>query len=345
MRREHIDALMRAHGGRARPVAFLHVMRQVELSEGDHGFLREHIGELGLLDLLRWRRRCEAGFTAHVIREIARRAVGAPATFRCEVLDAPRLGLDGDEWRELAELLGGRVPAQVFEALITRSRERPEPAEAASDNVFSARIATEIAIDLSLDMEDEGNGAGAPHFAVEPVHQAPPARQSVESLLLGTFDWGASINLSRELGTRAAWERNGVEVMSTMIATEAFSELSDLVALVVSAAPPQSAAALIDAMHFALASALIKTVRQAVEAGDTKRAMAALSALTCLDPPSRLSPALHALGEIEVTDPWLSALLTVNQQTVRRGRSKQATFEGFVAALHALVDALQCSAE
>ena len=47
MRKVEIDALVRAHRGRARPVAFFHVLRQPALEPDDHAFLVEHIDELG----------------------------------------------------------------------------------------------------------------------------------------------------------------------------------------------------------------------------------------------------------------------------------------------------------
>ena len=47
MRKAEILALVRAHRGRARPVAFFHVLRQPALEPDDHAFLSEHIEELG----------------------------------------------------------------------------------------------------------------------------------------------------------------------------------------------------------------------------------------------------------------------------------------------------------
>src|SRR3954470_3723693 len=93
MRKAEIDALVRAHRGRARPVAFFHVLRQSALEPDDHAFLLEHVEALGASDLLRWRARCEEGFTAPVIRQLARRAVDDPGYFQHEVLDLPKIEL------------------------------------------------------------------------------------------------------------------------------------------------------------------------------------------------------------------------------------------------------------
>src|SRR5690242_10117652 len=101
MRRAELDALMRAHRGRARPVAFFHVLRQPALEPDDHAFLTEHIEELGSTDLLRWRARCEKGFTAVVIRRLAAMAIADPVSFKHDVLSVPHLELDPEEWTEL----------------------------------------------------------------------------------------------------------------------------------------------------------------------------------------------------------------------------------------------------
>src|SRR4051812_41314485 len=111
MHKREIDALVRAHRGRARPVAFFHVLRQTALEADDHAFLSAHVDELGASDLLRWRARCEQGFTAPVIRQLARLAIRDPADFEHEVLGVPRLELDEHEWTELADLVRGKVPA------------------------------------------------------------------------------------------------------------------------------------------------------------------------------------------------------------------------------------------
>ena len=79
MRKVEIDALVRAHRGRARPVAFFHVLRQPALEPDDHAFLAEHMDELGATDLLRWKARCEKGFTGAVIRRLAAIAIADPA--------------------------------------------------------------------------------------------------------------------------------------------------------------------------------------------------------------------------------------------------------------------------
>lgn len=125
MRKAEIDAMVLAHRGRARPVAFFHVLRQPTLEPDDHAFLREHVEELGASDLLRWRARCEEGNTIEVIRQLARRAVADPRSFQHEVLDLPKIEMHEHEWTELASLVKGRVPDSVFEGILARGGERP----------------------------------------------------------------------------------------------------------------------------------------------------------------------------------------------------------------------------
>ena len=75
MRKAELDALVQAHRGRARTVAFLHVLRQAVLEPDDHAFLAAHIDELGATDLLRWRARCEKGFSGPVLRRLGAVAI------------------------------------------------------------------------------------------------------------------------------------------------------------------------------------------------------------------------------------------------------------------------------
>ena len=126
MRKAEIDALVSAHGGRGRPVAFFHILRQAVLEADDHAFLLEHAAELGASDLLRWRARCEPGLTGPVIRQLARRAVANPAAFHHEVLDLPRIELGDEEWRELADLVRGKAPKAIVDGIVARGGPRPE---------------------------------------------------------------------------------------------------------------------------------------------------------------------------------------------------------------------------
>ena len=154
MRKAELDALVRAHRGRARPVAFFHVLRQAALEPDDHAFLTAHIEELGATDLLRWRARCEKGFTGPVIRRLALLAVADPAYFAHDVLDVPRLELDDPEWVELADLLRGKVPAAIYQRVVDRCRR--DPPERGADFVFTPRI-----LDGAAFFRDVGDDARA----------------------------------------------------------------------------------------------------------------------------------------------------------------------------------------
>src|SRR5262245_17969897 len=120
MRRAEIDALVRAHHGRAQPVAFFHVLRQVALEPDDHAFLLEHVGVLGYSDLVRWRARASAREAAPIRRRLAELALEEPARFRHEILDAPGAVFDDADWADLADLLRGKVPDDVWQRLVGR---------------------------------------------------------------------------------------------------------------------------------------------------------------------------------------------------------------------------------
>ena len=66
---------------------------------------------------------------------------------------------------------------------------------------------------------------------------------------------------------------------------------------------------------------------------------AALSALACLDPPSRVSRAVHDLRRVPGASAAIVALLAVNERLVKHSDARDASLEGVIAALHALADA------
>jgi hypothetical protein len=120
MKRIEIDAFVRAHRGRARPVASLHILRQCAIEPDDQVFLCEHARELAIPDLLVWKTRCAPGFTGSVIRELARIAMEEPLVFEHEVLNAPHFTLAEEEWIELADLTRGKVSSTLFERILVR---------------------------------------------------------------------------------------------------------------------------------------------------------------------------------------------------------------------------------
>src|SRR6185369_1930929 len=99
--------------------------------------------------------------------------------------------------------------------------------------------------------------------------------------------------------------------------------------------PPRG---LLEAIQVAFALALIGMTREALTQGDEPRAMAALSALACLDPPSRVSRAVHELRRASASAD-VADLIAVNERLVKHSDARDASLEGVVAALHAIADA------
>ena len=89
----------------------------------------------------------------------------------------------------------------------------------------------------------------------------------------------------------------------------------------------------------AFAFVLIDLAREALIRGDQERALAALSALACLDPPSRVSRAVHELGRLSGAGPDALDLIAINERLVKHSDARDASLEGVIAALHAIADA------
>lgn len=123
MKRAQIEALMVAHRQRAHAVASLHVLCQPALEQDDHAFLQAHIDALGGADLLRWLSRCQSqGLSkAPVLRALASLAMSDPQQFRFEIIGSGERFLDEHDWAELAELLWGKVPADIARAVLCRT--------------------------------------------------------------------------------------------------------------------------------------------------------------------------------------------------------------------------------
>lgn len=417
MRKVEIDALVRAHRGRARPVAFFHVLRQPALEPDDHAFLAEHIDELGATDLLRWRARCERGFTGAVIRRLAALAIQDPAAFKHDVLDVPRLEMDEQEWIELTDLLRGKVPAEVFAELSLRGRRAPpepgpgwqftprkigdktpfffeEDVDAAAlrrldeeqrplrDRTLAEVLAERRRGALSIDdaalsalaMErarssDEDWSFAALDFPAilrdavfekarrtrddaeranllgwleaQGTPRAALLDVALEAIRGGQISFGLLSWLSRQLTTRAAWDRFGLVTLTALMAQGAFSEIGELVTVAWSEAGrggKEPARGLLEAMQVAFALVLIDVARAALGRGDQERGLAALSALACLDPPSRVSRAVHELRRVAVSAEALD-LISVNERLVKHSDARDASLEGMIAALHAIADA------
>jgi hypothetical protein len=363
-----IDALVRAHRGRAHPVAFFHVLRQTALDDDDHAFLLEHAAVLTIHDLLAWRSRCAPGFTGAVIRRLGQIAVDDPGRFDHEILRLPRVNLAEEEWIEIADLVRGKVPEDVFARVVERGRgqriaEAPPPTE--SDAVdFVAMLA---------DALDDPGVIAAPPAAAIPAEEAPEvileraqgafsseeramlldwlarrgfARRPLFEVALGAVRAG-SIDptliawLAAQLGTRAAWEAHGVDLFLAFTDFGAFAELEDLLAQTWSFASREKGGSgrLLEAIHAAFAAALVQSTYEGLAAGDASRALTALSALACLDPPSRLSRSIRDLGRAEGAVGEVRTLIDLNARLVKHTKAREATFASVIAAVQGLADA------
>lgn len=368
MNRKEIDALVRAHRGRAHPVAFFHVLRQTALDDDDHAFLLEHAAVLTTHDLLAWRSRCAPGFTGAVIRRLAQIAIDDPGRFDHEILRLARVDLAEEEWIEIADLVRGKVPDDVLARVIERARgqraaEPPRPAPA-DDVDFAALLADAL--------DDSGVVAAAPSAAI-PAEEAPEAIlerargafSSEERAML--LDWLARRGFARrplfevalgavragsidptliawlagQLGTRAAWEAHGVDLFLAFTDQGAFAELEDLLAQTWSYASraKEGSSRLLEAMHAAFAAALVQSTHEGLAAGDASRALTALSALACLDPPARLSRSIRDLGRAESAVGEVRTLIDLNARLVKHTKARDASFAGVIAAVQGLADA------
>jgi hypothetical protein len=416
MQKAEIDALVLAHQGRAQPVAFFHVLRQPALGPDDHAFLAEHIDDLGISDLIRWRMRCEPGFTGVIIRQLARLAIEKPDYFKHEVLSLPRFELMEEEWIELASRIQGKVPDIIYARVQERCKR--DPARRATGFMFTPGI---IKFAEPLLDDEDGPEPGLPAEPEETRHRSMPqiiaARESgdlrmddkallalaTERALHGTEDWSRGVRelpallkeavlekarrtprgaervnllawleahdapramlveivieairagaishpeivwLSRKLVTRTAWDRHGLAALSALLSARAFGEISELIALSWGEAArergdvPQG---FVEAIQVAFAMTLIGLAREALEAGDEGRALSTLSALICLDPPSRVSRSVHELRRFEGSGPEVRELIRVNERLVKHSDARDASLEGVVAALHAIADSL-----
>jgi hypothetical protein len=418
MRKAEIAALLRAHRNRARPVAFFHILRQTTLETDDHAFLIEHIDELGAVDLLRWRARCEKGFTAPVIRKLAELAICEPSQFRHEVLDAPRLDFEEAEWIELADLLrgkvddetwrrviacgsGGAAPAKVPDTgLLFQAPAGPEASFAldgaslldgssrqGESSFFDGLVDSEVDLGFALGAkgpggppeelsepppEEEDWSPSIPRFRVsfreavlEKARKTPRGDEravllawleerrvakktlikiAADSLLTGEISASMLAWLSKQLSNRTGWDREGVVVLVAMIERRAFPEMSELFTFSWHEASVSEGndvpRGFLTSVQAAFALALLHVTRQALLARRSSPAMAALSALACLDPPSRVSRTIHDLRRIPGIGEEVRHLIEVNERLVKHSDARDASLEGIVAGVHALADAL-----
>lgn len=354
MHKADIQALMRAHRGRARVVASLYLLRQPSLDADDLDFLEAHAEELGVLDLQRWWTRSDRGRTAAIVRQVARLARRAPDSFY-EVLATPSLEMTEDERRELLELLRGEVAPEIW-ARITA----PRPPRAAEDSGAAAPWAEGESLLEALDLcgDDEVGapfgwaeapleGAALQTFQLEQLEQQGAPRAALMEMTMAALrsaetpdamlSWFARSWLPQKLASRAAWDDYGADVIGALIGRGAFAELTELLAGVWGA---DRGSGFEGAVQYAFALALVREAREAAERADEARAVALLSALICLDPPSRVSPALHTLRRSQGLGAEAMELVLLNERLVKHGRGRDGSLEDVIAAVHALADTL-----
>jgi hypothetical protein len=372
MKRMEIDALVRAHRGRAHPVASLHVLRQNAIEPDDHAFLCEHARELTIPDLLVWRKRCASGFTGAVIREFARIAIEDPLIFKHELLDAPRFSLADEEWIELADLTRGKVAADSFDRILARGIRAevklPLAQHAASQDDLAGFLEDALGdFDPAPPAMSQGfiDAASAPDVILERAKNAWSAEEraillewlssqgvsrkplfevAIQALKAGENDPRLRGWLASQLATRASWEAHGVDVVLALLDRNAFSELSTLVTLIwgnssATSLPEKNRQGLLDAMMTALALGFIHVIREALTADLPDKAMVYLSALACLDLPTRLSRTIHDLLHAPRAEGEVRTLIEMNVRLVKHKRGREASFEDIVAAIHCLADA------
>lgn len=420
MRKAEIAALLRAHRNRARPVAFFHILRQTTLEADDHAFLIEHIDDLGAVDLLRWRARCEKGFTAPVIRKLAQLAICEPSQFRHEVLDAPQLSFEEAEWIELADLLRGKVDDETWRRVLSRGKGGAAKAKTPDAGLlFQASAGSEASFPRALGslldgssepgersffdgfdgLDDSEGGFGfglgpeGPGGPPEELSEPPPEEEdwspsvprfrasfreaalekarktprgderavllawleerrvakktlikiAADSLLAGDIRASMLTWLSKQLSNRTGWDREGTVVLVAMIERRAFPEMSELFTFSWHEASASEGhdvpRGFLTSVQAAFALALLQVTRQALVARRASLAMAALSALACLDPPSRVSRTIHDLRRIPGIGDEVRQLIEVNERLVKHSDARDASLEGVIAAVHALADA------
>jgi hypothetical protein len=252
-------------------------------------------------------------------------------------------GLRGRVLQEDVQALRGLLPAEITEQQIL--------AGIAADSPKGQREAV-----VALAEETQDGGVCADLLGWLERHDTP-RRQLMEvagrALRRGVLGNDLLAWVASRLATRSSWEQHGVGILSVLLERGACSELAELFAQSWSAAgegdrrapeggeaaglPGQETpAGFREAVHGALALALLRQTRAAVAAGQEDAALRALSALACLDPPSRLNPALHELARDDTASSAVRELIEINAGLVKHGNGREATLQGVIAAVHVL---------
>jgi hypothetical protein len=275
---------------------------------------------------------------------------GTPFFFE-EDLDARALRLDEDRPlrdRALADVLAARAKGTLAlddKALLALAMDRARTSSedwsyAALDFPALLREAVFEKARRTRDDAERANLLG--WLEVQGTPRTALLDVAFEAIRAGQISFGLLSWLSRQLTTRAAWDKFGLVTLSALVGQKAYSEIGELVTVAWSEAGrggKEPARGLLEAMQVAFALMLIDVAREALGRGDQARALASLSALACLDPPSRVSRAVHELRRAEGAGPDVLDLISVNERLVKHSDARDASLEGVIAALHAIADA------
>lgn len=189
------------------------------------------------------------------------------------------------------------------------------------------------------------------------------ARAALLDLAAGALRRGVEGNdllawVASRMSTRTSWEKHGLPVLGALLERGAWSALSDLFAQCWSGAsggdrcltpdaetsagpsgateaPAETSAGFREAVHGAFAAALLQQTKAALAAGQEAAALRALSAMACLDPPSRFNSALHEALRRCPPGP-VAELLGINAGLVKHGNGRGAGLQGLISAIHVL---------
>ncbi|MCC6552891.1 MAG: hypothetical protein IT372_07705 [Polyangiaceae bacterium] len=351
------QAFLTEHAGELNSLDLLRWWARCE--EGRTALVMQQIARLAVLD---------PGRFLHEILGAPRLELGEHEWTELE--DLLRGKLPDDVWQRLRER--GRRPAPAPEPapIAPIAPDAPAPVDAGEIDLLADLIDGDPG--FLDDMPDPGAGAPGADQSIEAVAERARATGDLDERA-GLIEWleqrGAPRRillelaldtlrapalpprilghlgrglLPRQLSTRAAWEAHGEAVLRALLDRRAFSEIGELVTITWTEATHarDRQRGLLAAVQLALASTLLDVTRAAVERGEDAVAMGALSALLCLDPPSRLSGAVRALRHLPGLRAEALELVALNERLVKHGRGRDASLEDVIAAVHALADAL-----
>jgi hypothetical protein len=291
---------------------------------------------------------------AHVLEELcepARRDLfSRSASLRSRVAAASSLA-DAGALEELSRVLPWAI---TDEAVLTREL-LPAIVGRASDEALAAAATARAAATM------QGRECA---FLLDWLERRGSPRKALFGLAVAAVERGASSLdllawLSQRLASRSAWEQHGGAVLSALLARKAHAELAELFAQSWSEASDgprrllregeaegpgeasggATAAGFREAVHAAFAVALARHARAALQAGDEPSALRSLSAMACLDPPTRLNPVLHDMAMSSGASGAALELIEVNASLARRTGGREATLHGVVSAVHVIAGA------